>query len=105
MILPDQVLPSEFLALPQDLRERIIREGKEFGARVVSHAVQVLIGPPVFLGSSARVNHASGVQILVEATRYLVTAAHVVRKIKERTTDGEPIITQIGNAIVPVLDR
>ena len=103
--LPSQVLPPEFFALPPEIRDRIVREGQYIGDRIVSYVVQLLIGPPANLQSRAPVNHASGIQILVGATRYLATAAHIIRKVQQRTASGESIITQIGNAIVPVLDR
>lgn len=99
------VLPPEFIALPEHVRDRIIREGQQIGDRVVSHAVSVLIGPPARKQAGAKVSHASGVQILVGATRYFATAAHVLREVAARTEAGEELITQIGNAAVPVLER
>jgi hypothetical protein len=99
------VIPPEFLALPAHVRERIVLEAQQIGDRVVSHAVPILIGPTVSKQSGSKVSHASGVQVLVEATRYLATAAHVIREVSDRTQAGEDFITQVGNAAVPVLDR
>jgi hypothetical protein len=105
MDLPDQKLPAGFLALPESVRRVIVEDGARIGELVAGHTVQILIGPPASAQGGAKVNHASGVHVLIDANHYLATAAHVIRKVADRVSHGERVISQIGNAIVPVLDR
>ncbi len=105
MDLPDQLLPDGFLALPTELRERIAREGHSIGEAVIGHAVQIIIGPPWSLRNTGEVNHASGVQVEIDGSRYLATAAHVVRAGVSRTVEAPRAIFQVGNAVIPVADR
>ena len=105
MDIPEQILPEGFLALPVELQQRIIADGIQIGEKVVSHATQVLIGPPWRLRTEGHINHASGVQIEIEGARYLATAAHVVRAGASRLRNEQHVRFQVGNAIVPLLDR
>lgn len=105
MDIPEQILPEGFRALPADLQQRIIRDGHQIDEMVVSHAARVLIGPPWRYRTDGHINHASGVQIEVAGARYLATAAHVIRAGAERLRNEQHVLFQVGNAIVPLLER
>ena len=94
-----------FEQLTATQRAEVRRVGNAVGDQVASHCVQILIGRPTHQRDGVKVDHAAGCVVLVGATRYLVTAAHVVDGFRKRVGSGESVVFQAGNLLLDVEAR
>jgi hypothetical protein len=92
------IVSDRFEGLPGAEQRRILDAQDSIGRFMYQRTAAVLVGPPP--GAAGCRNNGSSFLLRLQGNLYLGTAWHVVESWQRRTSSGEKVVLQVGDALL-----